>query len=552
MVPVPPKTRHIAGLPLVTSLTALVLVVPCLAGLGLRASGLVTSPVLLVLIPVLVSILISQSIAEFWKRRRAGSPLLFEDLMLWGWLRRRRFERLVDRSDEFVGSQGNLAKSSKQRARELERLAGALEARDPHTHGHSKRVARHAISIAKALQLPADEVARIRTAALLHDIGKIEVPREILEKPAALTDEEFEEVKKHPVAGSRLISGMDDPELVAIVRHHHERIDGRGYPDGLVRGQIPLGARIVAVADTFDALTSARAYRAPRSHEDALEVLREEAGSQLDARAVRAFDGRYSSRGPVALTAAALGIARQAGQTLIGFGTGASQVAAVGGAAAVIGVAPAVQTKHQKEPPRQPAVVRQAEAPSGAVQATAEGPVSVADGTPTVTVPAAKSGHGPRVRDSKGRGTGGVSPGKEPNPSNGGGGKPENPTGGGKTEPGSGGGENSGGSSGGGGDPGGSTGEGSTGGSSDGPGGGSNGGSGGGSTGGPSGDSPGLSGSRPGLNRVTEVVTKPLQQVTERVTETIPTLPGKDPVSQGINDTVAGVKDTLGKLTGKP
>ena len=345
-------------------LTALVLVVPCLAAIGLRGSGLVTSPVLLVLIPVLVSVLFSHSIATVWKRRRAGSPLLFEDLMLWGWLRRRRFERLLARSEQFVGPDAGRGLTPKQRARELERLAGALEARDPRTHGHSRRVARHATSIARRLKLPEDEVARIRTAALLHDVGKIEVPWEILEKPGALTDQEFAQIKKHPAVGARLVEGMGDAELVAIVRHHHERIDGGGYPDGLVRGQIPVGARIIAVADTFDALTSARSYRPPRSHEEALAVLREEAGSQLDSRAVRAFDGRYSSNRPVALVAAALGLGRQAGQSMISFGTGASQVAAVGAAAAVIGASPAINADREKQQEEAPAIVREAGSPA--------------------------------------------------------------------------------------------------------------------------------------------------------------------------------------------
>ncbi|HRV60471.1 MAG TPA: HD-GYP domain-containing protein, partial [Solirubrobacterales bacterium] len=328
-----PPTKNAGSFVLVTSLTALVLVVPCLAAIGLRASGLVTSTALLILIPVVVSVLFSHSIAEFWKRRRTGSPLLFEDLMLWGWLRRRRFEKLLARSEDFVGPEAGRGLSPERRARELERLAGALEARDPRTHGHSRRVARHATTIARSLKLETAEVARVRTAALLHDVGKIEVPWEILEKPGALTDEEFAEIRKHPVAGASLVEGMDDPELTAIVRHHHERIDGGGYPDGIVADEIPIGARIIAVADTFDALTSARSYRQPRSHEEALEVLREEAGTQLDSNAVEAFDGRYSSRRPVALVAAALGLGRLAGQSLVSFGTGASQVVAVGAAA---------------------------------------------------------------------------------------------------------------------------------------------------------------------------------------------------------------------------
>lgn len=509
-----PPNKSTGNLPLVIGLTSLVVVVPCLAAIGLRATGTVTSPVLLILIPVAVSILLSHAIAEVWKRRRAGSPLLFEDLMLWGWLRRRRFERLLSRSEEFVGSEAGRGLTPKQRAKELERLAGALEARDPRTHGHSRRVARHATSIARGMNLPDEEVARIRTAALLHDIGKIEVSWQILEKPGALTDEEFAEIKKHPAAGARLVAGMGDPELVAIVRHHHERIDGGGYPDGLVRGQIPVGARIIAVADTFDALTSARSYRSPRSHEEALVVLREEADLQLDARAVRAFDGRYSSKRPVALVAAVLGLGRQAGQSMISFGTGATQVAAVGAAAAVVGVAPAIDADREKQSSGQPAIVRESSAPAAGLAASG------------VPIPAAGDGSGASARQAA----------KRERPDRNGTRREDARTGDQvNSTPGPGEGSDSGGS--GADDPDGSSGGGGSGGT---------GGSGG------SGGSGGTGADRNPVTTAVETVQKPVQQVTGKVTEAIPTLPGKDPVSKGVNDTITGVKDTIGKLTGKP
>lgn len=507
MEPVP-SNKHTGNLPLVLALTALVLVVPCLAAIGLRWTGLVTSPVLLILVPVLVSVLFSHSIATLWKRRRTGSPLLFEDLMIWGWLRRRRFERLLAQSEQFVGPKAGRDLSPKQRARELERLAGALEARDPRTHGHSRRVARHATSIARRLKLPEDEVARIRTAALLHDVGKIEVPWEIIEKPGALTDQEFDQIKRHPAVGARLVEGMGDAELEAIVRHHHERIDGGGYPDGLVRGQIPIGARIIAVADTFDALTSARAYRSPRSHEEALAVLRDEAGSQLDPRAVRAFDGRYSNNRPVALVAAALGLGRQAGQSLISFGTGASQVAAVGAAAAVIGASPAIDADRGEQKQEAPAIVREAGSPG-------EGPAAATGSTAT----AGQQPDGQRSQPAGGDGATGDGNG-----------------------PGS---------------DGAADGDGGTATGSGGPGGGGSGGSTDGGSDGSGTESPGGSGGSSGaaadpVASAVETVQKPVQQVMEQVTEAIPTLPAEDPVSQGVNETITGVKDTIGKLTGKP
>lgn len=514
-----PPDRSAGKLPLVITLTALVLVVPCFAAIGLRASGLVTSPVLLVIIPVIFSILVSHSISEFWKRRRAGSPLLFEDLMLWGWLRRRRFERLLARSEEFVGGEAT-GLSPSRRAKELERLAGALEARDPRTHGHSKRVARHATSIARKLGLPGQEVARIRAAALLHDIGKIEVPREILEKPAALTDDEFAEIKKHPAAGAHLVESMGDPELATIIRHHHERIDGGGYPDGLSRGQIPIGARIIAVTDTFDALTSARSYRQPSSHEEAFEVLREEAGAQLDARVVRVFDGRYSSRRPIALVAALLGLGRQAGQSMISFGTGASQVAAVGVAAAVI-AAPAIEKKPRQDPPRKPAVVREAEAAGPAAPGAAG--VDVGGSLSRVgSNPGVKTGRkvGKKLAETRNGRNNGSFDGVVAIPDGGDGGgsaRDVEGTGGGPT----GAGESDG-----------------TGGAGGGTGGGGN-----------------SSGSGPAPNpvkKLTETIQKPVREITDPVLEAVPTLPGNDPVSKTVNETVGGVKGLVGKLTGKP
>ena len=130
------------------------------------------------------------------------------------------------------------------------------------------------------MHLSPTEVATVRTAAALHDIGKILTPPEILNKAGALTEQEFEVVKRHPVDGADMLAGIGDADVTAMVRHHHERLDGAGYPDGLVGEQIPLGARIIAVADTFDAMTSQRAYHGATNHKRALDVLSEEAGAQ--------------------------------------------------------------------------------------------------------------------------------------------------------------------------------------------------------------------------------------------------------------------------------
>jgi HD-GYP domain-containing protein (c-di-GMP phosphodiesterase class II) len=181
-----------------------------------------------------------------------------------------------------------------RRAQLLSELAAELEARDPYTHGHSRRVARHAVVIAVRMGLPEHQVATIRAAAALHDVGKINTPRAVLHKPGQLTEVEVGLIELHPVDGAEIVSTLGDPELTAMVRHHHERLDGTGYPDGLNGEEIPLGARIIAVADTFDAITSTRPYRPARTHEAAMEILEAEGGLRLDQAGVRALQAYYA------------------------------------------------------------------------------------------------------------------------------------------------------------------------------------------------------------------------------------------------------------------
>jgi putative nucleotidyltransferase with HDIG domain len=155
--------------------------------------------------------------------------------------------------------------------------------------GHSRRVAVYAALTAQRIGLERADLDRVRRAASIHDIGKIEVPAEILHSPDELEDEEFAHVQRHAVAGAAIVAELGDPKLTAIVRHHHERYDGHGYPDGLAGAAIPIGARILAVADTFDAVTSVRPYRPPLRHFEALELIEAEAGAQLDPAVVAAF-----------------------------------------------------------------------------------------------------------------------------------------------------------------------------------------------------------------------------------------------------------------------
>jgi putative nucleotidyltransferase with HDIG domain len=169
-------------------------------------------------------------------------------------------------------------------------LATALDARDPYTAGHSERVSVISVAIGKVLTLPADDLEVLRLGALLHDIGKIGVPDQVLMKPGPLTDAEFAAIKLHPVLGARILKSV--PFLarhIPIVELHHERPDGRGYPTGLRGDDIPLAARIVHVADAYDAITSARAYRGARPSGDALRELWRCAGTEFHAEIVGAL-----------------------------------------------------------------------------------------------------------------------------------------------------------------------------------------------------------------------------------------------------------------------
>ena len=177
-------------------------------------------------------------------------------------------------------------------------LISALEARDVHTANHSAKVRRYAVMIAKQTQLPEHAVEHIARAAMLHDIGKIGLPDSVLLKEGQLTDEEWALVRQHPVMSVRIMEGMAflDQEIPAV-RYHHERYDGTGYPDGLSGSAIPLAARILAVADAFDAMTSSRVYRGGKSVAEALEELRRGRGSQFDPAVVDAFLATVEAEG---------------------------------------------------------------------------------------------------------------------------------------------------------------------------------------------------------------------------------------------------------------
>jgi HD-GYP domain-containing protein (c-di-GMP phosphodiesterase class II) len=345
-------------LPLVVLVTCLVTVAPAVlvATIAPRAGALVI--VVAGASAVALSTAFAAAAAALWKRQPRSRDILFADLLLWGWARRCWTERRLSRAQELYDSARRAGPGVS-----IELLAGLgrlLEARDAYTHGHGQRVARHSARIARAMHLPATEIAKIRAAAAVHDVGKLYTPREILNNPGRLNAAEFEVVKRHAAEGGEMLAGVGDPEIAAMVRHHHERIDGHGYPDGLAGSEIPLGARIIAVADTFDAITSNRAYRGAGTQKQALQALTRGAGTQLDASAVAAFRHRYSDRRTVASLALATAVAQRLVLSLQaasqGLGGGVSSILPALGAAGVIGIS-AAPHHHPPLPARRAAAV---------------------------------------------------------------------------------------------------------------------------------------------------------------------------------------------------
>ncbi|HSF02870.1 MAG TPA: HD domain-containing phosphohydrolase [Solirubrobacterales bacterium] len=183
-------------------------------------------------------------------------------------------------------------------------LASALEERDRYTGEHSESVVDLTARVGEGLALGGEEISRIRTAALLHDIGKVGVPDEILHKPGPLNDQEWEIMRQHPVIGERIlraIPGMGD--VARIVRHEHERWDGKGYPDCLRGAEIPVGSRIILACDAYHAMVSDRPYRKAMAHTDAIAELSGNAGAQFDPEVVEALVGYLFGRRQAGLTA---------------------------------------------------------------------------------------------------------------------------------------------------------------------------------------------------------------------------------------------------------
>jgi HD domain-containing protein len=360
-----PPTRLLRYLPLVVFTTASVVILPAVLVTALVPRGGSLLMVASTASAVAVSVAIASAEAALWTRRSGSRDLVFADLMLWGWLRRCWAERRLAQARALYDSARKAGPAVSIKL--LEDLSRRLEARDAYTHGHSQRVARHAERIARAMHLSAAEIAKIRTAATVHDVGKIYTPREILNNPGRLTDQELAIVKLHASDGADMLAAVGDPEITTMVRHHHERIDGHGYPDGLAGSEIPLGARIIAVADTFDAITSSRPYQPASTHRRALDILSQQASSQLDSAAVAAFLSRYSARRSIAWFAFATVLpqrifaALQTASPSIGASTGAiTSILPALGAAGLLTLSPNLRhgTATERPPYRQLAVTR--------------------------------------------------------------------------------------------------------------------------------------------------------------------------------------------------
>jgi len=283
--------------PLALLATLSVIVVPALVVVALSPLSGLADLLLSALLATGLSVAAGSAGAALWTRLPQSREIPFGDLMLWSWARRvraeRRLTKVVDDSAP-LGPDGELA--------QLRTLAVVFEARDGFSHGHSGRVARHAERIARRLGLPAEEIERIEAAAAVHDIGMVRVPRSVLARRSHpdLTAEERELIERHAVSGADQIAAVAGPEIANLVRHQHERIDGRGYPDGLAGDEIPLGARIVAVADRADELIAPASQRARRGRRNALDELSAAAGSELDPEVVAAFVAYYSGTRSIA------------------------------------------------------------------------------------------------------------------------------------------------------------------------------------------------------------------------------------------------------------
>jgi putative nucleotidyltransferase with HDIG domain len=206
------------------------------------------------------------------------------------------FNRMADDIQQHIADLKAASEENRQLFLDsIEMIAAAVDAKDPYTKGHSGRVSQYSVALAKELGLPEEEVDKVRISATLHDVGKIGVEDRVLKKPGVLTNEEFEIMKRHTVMGFEIVRQVKRlAEMLPGIRWHHEALNGKGYPDGLKGDDLPLMVRIIAVADTFDAITTDRPYQAGRDFPSAMEILRKHAGAKYDPIVVDALFSAYA------------------------------------------------------------------------------------------------------------------------------------------------------------------------------------------------------------------------------------------------------------------
>lgn len=295
--------------------------------------------VIALVLSLVLSYLCAAVASRLWERRSKTAEVSFSELMIWSWYRLQKAEREIERGVSATQDPG----SHEEQLQVLHELTAALESKDPYTRGHSRRVERHSFKTGVALGLPLEDVDVLRMSASLHDVGKIRVPNSVLHKTGALTDEERALIQEHPALGADMVASIGVECVVEAVRHHHERWDGGGYPDGKAGTDIPLFSRVIAVADSYDAIRSHRSYRRGSSRDEAVQVLNDESGKQFDADVVYAFLTTLPARGRsvAALTSLATGpgaLWRHLAQLFQRFGS-AALAPAVGAAGAAVIVA---------------------------------------------------------------------------------------------------------------------------------------------------------------------------------------------------------------------
>jgi HD-GYP domain-containing protein (c-di-GMP phosphodiesterase class II) len=420
--------------------TLLVIVAPAVVIVALSPLSGIADLLVSAVLATGLSVAAGSAGAALWTRLPQSREIPFGDLMLWAWARRVRAERRLANAT----SAAELLDVERELAA-LRRLGVIFEARDGFSHGHSGRVARHAERIARRLGLPDDEVARIEAAAAVHDVGMVRVPGSVLaRRDDELTPEESGLVERHAVHGAEQVAAVADPAIASYVRHHHERVDGAGYPDGLARDAIPLGARIIAVADRFDELISPAPLRSPHSRRNALDELSARAGTELDAAVVAAFVTYYSGARSIAGVALAATAPQRAVRWIaaapatIGSAVGAPSIIQGVCASATLAVAGSCLTGMPALAPdrggERPAAQQRAERP-----ATGD---SAAVSTPLASAGAPGGDGADRAARQRQPGVGGLGGGSAPqtggpdSPASGGGGDtPRAPQSGGGTQP---------------------------------------------------------------------------------------------------------------------